>query len=50
MADFPREGCLAVAGFSKRGQVPMVILINMEKRWVFHAQKRERKYEHLFVW
>ena len=50
MSDFPREGCLAVAGFSKSGRIPMVILINMEKGWAFHAQKMEPKYEHLFMW
>ena len=50
MSDFPREGYLAVAGFSKRGRVPMVILIDMEKGWAFYAQKMEPKYEHLFMW
>lgn len=48
VADFPREGCLAVAGFSKENRLPMVVLIDMNKRWVFHSQKYESKYARVF--
>jgi len=46
-ADFPREGIAAVAGFTAKG-IPVVVLIDMRRSQVFHAQRPERKYEHLF--
>lgn len=47
-ADLPREGIAAVAGFTTRG-IPLVVLIDMRRSCVFHAQRLERKYEHLFA-
>lgn len=46
-SDFPREGVMAVGGFTSRG-IPIVILVDMETETVFHAQGFERKYERLF--
>jgi len=46
-ADFPREGIAAVAGFTTKA-IPVVVLIDMRRSRVFHAQGPERKYEHLF--
>lgn len=47
-ADFPRKGIAAVAGFTTGG-IPVVVLIDMERSCVFHAQRLEGKYEHLLA-
>ncbi len=36
-----------VGGFSAEG-LPVVVLMDMETEAVFHAQKPERKHQHLF--
>ena len=45
--NFPREGILAVGGFSAGGS-PMVVLIDLDTNQVFHAQRFESKYSSLF--
>ena len=43
----PRHGVAAIGGFTTKG-LPIVVLRDMETGLVFHAQKRETKYDHLF--
>ena len=47
--NFPRQCVTAVGGFTSRG-LPVVVIVDMETDEVFHAQKCEAKYEHLFGW
>ena len=43
----PRRGVAAIGGFTTQG-LPIVVLRAMDTGVVFHAQKREPKYDHLF--
>ena len=46
--DYPRPGVVAIGGFTTQG-LPIVVLQDMETGAVFHAQRRERKYDILFT-
>lgn len=47
LENFPRDGVAAIGGFTANA-MPVVVLVDMNTGAVFHTQRPERKYQHLF--